>query len=182
MPHKRNPVVCERICGLARLFRGYEVAALENVALWHERDISHSSVERIVFPDAFTLADYLVDRLAWVLEGLTVDPARMRANLESTGGLVHSQRVLLALTGAGLAREEAYAVVQRAAMAAWRGEARFADLLAADPAVARALGDRLAGCFDDTFYLGSVDDLFARAARTLDAPVGAAAAPVPVAP
>jgi adenylosuccinate lyase len=182
MPHKRNPVVCERVCGLARLFRGYEVAALENVALWHERDISHSSVERVVFPDAFTLADYLVDRLAWVLEGLTVDTARMRANLESTGGLVHSQRVLLALTGAGLARDEAYAVVQRAAMAAWQGEGRFADLLAADPAVARALGDRLAACFDDAFYLGSVDDLFARGARMLDAPVGAGAAPVPVAP
>ena len=171
MPHKRNPVVCERIAGLARLFRGYEVAALENVALWHERDITHSSVERVILPDAFTLADYMTERLAWVLEGLGVDAARMRANLDLTGGLVYSQRVLLALTAAGLNREEAYALVQDAAMAAWRGEGRFADLLGANPKVTTALGDGLAACFDADFYLAQVDALFERALAALGAPV-----------
>jgi len=173
MPHKRNPVVCERITGLARLFRGYEVAALEDVALWHERDISHSSVERVIFPDAFTLADYLTDKLAWVLEGLTVDAARMRANLEATGGLVFSQRVLLALTAAGLAREEAYAIVQDAAMTAWRGEGRFADLLGQDARVREALGDRLSECFDTSFYLARIDALYERAHAALGAAVPA---------
>jgi len=171
MPHKRNPVVCERIAGLARLFRGYEVAALENVALWHERDITHSSVERVILPDAFTLADYMTERLAWVLEGLTVDAARMRANLELTGGLVYSQRVLLALTGAGMSREEAYAIVQDAAMTAWRGDGRFAELLNANKLVTAALGDRLADCFDPAFYLAQVDALFERAFADLGAAV-----------
>ena len=174
MPHKRNPVVCERIAGLARLFRGWDVAALENVALWHERDISHSSVERVVFPDAFTTADYMTERLAWVLEGLTVDAARMRANLDLTGGLVYSQRVLLALTAAGLAREAAYAIVQDAAMAAWRGEGRFGDLLAADPRVRESLGsERLAECFDTSFYLRQIDALYERALAALAVPVAA---------
>ena len=173
MPHKRNPVVCERITGLARLFRGYEVAALEDVALWHERDISHSSVERVIFPDAFTLADYLTDRLAWVIEGLSVDAARMRANLDATGGLVFSQRVLLALTGAGMSREDAYALVQDAAMTAWRGEGRFVDLLGANPRVTQALGDRLAECFDVQFYLSRLDALYDRAHAALGAPVPA---------
>jgi adenylosuccinate lyase len=167
MPHKRNPVVCERLCGLARLLRGYAAAGLEDVALWHERDISHSSVERVVLPDAFLVADTMLERLAWVLEGLAVDPARMRANLEASGGLVFSQRVLLALTAAGLSREEAYAVVQRHAMRAWRGEGAFKDLLAADPAVARLPAGALADCFDVAFYLRSVDALYARAARAL---------------
>jgi len=171
MPHKRNPVVCERIAGLARLFRGYEVAALEDVALWHERDITHSSVERVILPDAFTLADYMTERLAWVLEGLVVDAARMRHNLELTGGLVYSQRVLLALTGAGMNREEAYAIVQDAAMAAWRGEGRFADILGAHPGASAALGGRLAACFDPAFYLAQVDALFERALRDLGAAV-----------
>jgi len=174
MPHKRNPELAERICGLARLVRTNALAAFENVALWHERDISHSSVERVVFPDAFLLADYVVDRLAWVLEGLTVNVARMRANLDATGGLVHSQRVLLALTAKGLAREEAYAVVQRCAMAAWNGDGRFRERLAQEPVVSELLGDALGACFDDAFYLRSVDDLFARAARVLDG-VGAPA-------
>ncbi len=167
MPHKRNPVVCERISGLARLFRGYEVAALEDVALWHERDISHSSVERVILPDAFLLADYLTDRLAWVIEGLSVDTARMRANLDASGGLVFSQRVLLALTAAGMAREDAYALVQRCAMAAWHGEGRFADLLEAEPEVQARLGQGLAACFDVGYFLGSVDALFARAEAAL---------------
>jgi adenylosuccinate lyase len=167
MPHKRNPVVCERVAGLARLFRGYDVAALENVALWHERDISHSSVERVILPDAFTLADYMTDRLAWVIAGLSVDAARMRKNLEDSGGLVFSQRVLLALTAAGMTREDAYAVVQRNAMRAWQGDGRFADLLAAEPDVKTRLGEKLAECFDVAFYLQSVDALFARAQRAI---------------
>ncbi len=170
MPHKRNPVVCERITGLARLFRGYAGAGFENVALWHERDISHSSVERVVLPDAFLLADYLTDRLAWVIEGLGVDAARMRANLDASGGLVFSQRVLLALTGAGMNREEAYAVVQGCAMRAWRGEGAFAALLAAEPAVRERLGEALAACFDVEFYLRSVDALFARARAAVERP------------
>jgi adenylosuccinate lyase len=167
MPHKRNPVVCERICGLARLFRAYAVAGFENVALWHERDISHSSVERVVLPDAFVLADYLAAKLAGVIDGLTVDAGRMRANLDASGGLVFSQRVLLALVAAGMDREEAYAAVQGAAMRAWRGEGAFRDLLAAEPAVAATLGEGLADCFDVSFYLRSVDALFARAEAAL---------------
>ena len=170
MPHKRNPVVCERITGLARLFRGYASAGFEDVALWHERDISHSSVERVVLPDAFLLADYLTDRLTWVIEGLVVDVARMRANLEGSGGLVFSQRVLLALTGAGMNREEAYAVVQGCAMRAWRGEGAFRALLAAEPAVRERMGDGLAACFDVEFYLRSVDALFARARAAVERP------------
>src|SRR5687768_7889522 len=146
MPHKRNPVVCERICGLARMFRAYAMAGFENVALWHERDISHSSVERVVLPDAFVLADYLAAKLTWVIDGLVVDTGRMRANLDGSGGLVFSQRVLLALVAAGQDREEAYAAVQGAAMRAWHGEGAFRDLLAAEPAVASRLGAGLADC------------------------------------
>jgi adenylosuccinate lyase len=164
MPHKRNPVVCERITGLARLFRGWAVAGFEDVALWHERDISHSSVERVVLPDAFLAADYMTAKLADVLEGLVVDPARMRANLDASGGLVFSQRVLLALVAAGMERDQAYAIVQGAAMRAARGEGPFRDFLAADPKVKAALGDDgLAACFDVAFYLRSVDALYARA-------------------
>jgi adenylosuccinate lyase len=173
MPHKRNPVACERITGLARLFRGYEVAALEDVALWHERDISHSSVERVILPDAFTLADFLTHALTRVVAGLSVDAARMRANLDLTGGLVFSQRVLLALVAAGMTREDAYALVQRNAMAAWQGGGRFTDLLAAEPEVRTRLGARLAECFDVEFYLGAIDALFERAQAALGVPVPA---------
>ena len=119
MPHKRNPIVAERICGLARLVRGYALVGLENVALWHERDISHSSAERVVLPDAFLAVDYMLDRFAWLVEGLVVRPERMRANLEATGGLFFSQRLLLALVESGLERDEAYRMVQRHAMRAW---------------------------------------------------------------
>jgi adenylosuccinate lyase len=168
MPHKRNPIVCERICGLARLLRGYAVAGYEDVALWHERDISHSSVERVALPDAFLVADYLSDRLAFVLEGLHVDAARMRENLEASGGLVFSQRVLLALVAAGLPREDAYAIVQRCAMTAWRGEGRFKDRLLAEPEVQSLLGDAgLDACFDTAPFLRSLDALYARAAEAL---------------
>src|SRR3989454_249957 len=125
MPHKRNPELAERICGLARLLRGHAGAALENVALWHERDISHSSVERVVLPDATIALDYLLDLTAFIVEGLEVDPARMAENLERSYGLVYSQRVLLKLTEAGLARQKAYELVQRTAMRAWRERRPF---------------------------------------------------------
>jgi adenylosuccinate lyase len=174
MPHKRNPVVCERITGLARLFRGWAVAGFENVALWHERDISHSSVERVVLPDAFLAADYMTDKLTAVIAGLAVDPARMRANLDASGGLVFSQRVLLALVAAGVEREPAYAIVQQAAMSAWRGDGAvaFRDLLAADETVRARLGDGLAACFDVEHFLAAVDGLFARAEAALAGTAG----------
>jgi adenylosuccinate lyase len=132
MPHKRNPVICERICGLARLVRGYAVAAFENVALWHERDISHSSVERVILPDALIATDYQLHLAIRVAEGLRVFPERMRANLAATGGLVSSSQVLLALVEDGMARDEAYKVVQAAAMRTWETGEPFADTLAAE--------------------------------------------------
>ena len=136
MPHKRNPIVAERICGLARLVRGYAHVGLENVALWHERDISHSSAERVVLPDAFLAIDYMLDRFAWLMEGLVVRPERMRANLEATGGLFFSQRLLLALVESGLGRDEAYRMVQRHAMRAWDEGLDFRGLVRADPQIA----------------------------------------------
>jgi adenylosuccinate lyase len=164
MPHKRNPVRCERISGLARLLRGYAQAALENQPLWHERDISHSSVERVAIPDAFLVADFIAHDMAYVLEGLRVHEARMLANLEAGGGLVHSQTVLLALTETGLARDEAYRVVQRHALAAADGGTPFREALAADPVVCQRLApDALAACFDLQRHLRSVDAIFARA-------------------
>ncbi|MFN8588088.1 MAG: adenylosuccinate lyase [Candidatus Eisenbacteria bacterium] len=168
MPHKRNPVRCERVCGMARLLRGYAQAGFENQALWHERDISHSSVERVVFPDAFAAAHFMAHDLAYVLGGLRVHPARMRANLDAGGGLVFSQRVLLALTGAGMARDEAYRVVQRHALAAADGGTPFRDGLAADPEVSSRLdAAALAACFDLDYYLRGVDAIFARAEEPL---------------
>jgi adenylosuccinate lyase len=136
MPHKRNPVVAERICGLARVVRAAALAGLENVALWHERDISHSSAERVIIPDAFLALDYMLDRFAWLVEGLRVFPERMRRNLEASHGLFFSQRVLLALVESGLSRDEAYRLVQGHAMRAWEEERDFAALLRADGAVA----------------------------------------------
>jgi adenylosuccinate lyase len=164
MPHKRNPVQSERVCGLARLLRGYAQAALENQALWHERDISHSSVERVILPDAFQVADFMAHELGGVVRGLRVHPQAMRRNLEAGGGLVHSQRVLLALTAAGLARDEAYRVVQKSALQALDGGGSFRSLLEGDEQVRRVLpAERLAECFDLEPYLRSVDDIFARA-------------------
>jgi adenylosuccinate lyase len=164
MPHKRNPVRCERVSGLARLLRAYAVAGLENQTLWHERDISHSSVERVTLPDAFLLADFMAAELAEVLEGLVVDETRMRANLDAGGGLVFSQRVLLELTAAGLPRDEAYRLVQRHALAAADGGIPFRDALAADPEVARRLDpERLAACFALEPCFRGVDAIFARA-------------------
>jgi len=163
MPHKRNPILCERICGLARLLRTNALAATENMALWHERDISHSSVERVILPDSLILTDYLLDRLSFVLEGLQVFPERMRANLESSGGLVFSQRVLLALTEALGSREEAYRIVQAAAMETWREGGSFQTRLAQEPAVLGALGaGGLAALFDPMHYLRHLGPLYAR--------------------
>jgi len=142
MPHKRNPVVAERLTGIARLLRGYAVAGLEDVALWHERDISHSSVERVVLPDACCVLDYALERAHWLVAGLRVFPERMRANLQASGGLAGSSAALLALVDAGWSREDAYAAVQRAAMDAWEGKGGFRDLLLAEPGVAEALGER----------------------------------------
>ncbi|MBL8713070.1 MAG: adenylosuccinate lyase [Alphaproteobacteria bacterium] len=139
MPHKRNPVLTENLTGLARLIRSSVIPAMENVALWHERDISHSSVERVIAPDATMLADFALNRMAGVIENLLVYPERMKQNLESLKGLVFSQAVLLALTETGMSREESYKVVQSNAMQVWAGKGAFIDLLAADPAVQKAL-------------------------------------------
>ncbi|HSO96110.1 MAG TPA: adenylosuccinate lyase [Acidimicrobiia bacterium] len=149
MPHKRNPVKSEQLCGLARVLRGYVVAALEDVALWHERDISHSSVERIVLPDAFQLAHYMATRLRTLVDGLEVYPDRMRENLEGSHGLVFSQTVLLALVEAGWERDAAYRAVQRAATRSWEDRRPLLDVLMEDHEVVDALGPiRLEGCFD----------------------------------
>jgi adenylosuccinate lyase len=167
MPHKRNPELAERICGLARLLRTNALAALENVALWHERDISHSSVERVILPDSTILLDYLLDLTASVLEGLQVDPARMIENFDRSYGLVYSQRVLLRLTEAGLARQVAYELVQGLAMRAWRERRPFFDLLASDPAVARHVKvEELKACFDPAWYVRNVDAVFRRLGLT----------------
>ena len=163
MPHKRNPELCERVAGLARTLRGYAGAGLENVALWHERDISHSSVERIVFPDATGLLSYMLHVFTGVMDGLEVYPERMRRNLDATRGLVFSQKALLALIEAGLGRERAYAIVQRHAQAALGGGAPLLDRLRADPEASSLLGgDALAALFDAESYLTHVDATFER--------------------
>src|SRR2546421_6444904 len=163
MPHKRNPELAERICGLARVIRGNAQAAFENVALWHERDISHSSVERVILPDSTILLDYLLHLTTFIVEGLEVDAARMAENLEHSYGLVYSQRVLLKLTDAGLPRQRAYEIVQRNAMRAWRERRAFFELLAADPEVTDHLGAAdLKACFDPAWYLRHVETIFRR--------------------
>jgi adenylosuccinate lyase len=161
MPHKRNPILTENLTGLARLVRSAVVPALENVALWHERDISHSSVERGIAPDATVHLDFALRRLASVVDRLVVYPENMRKNLDRLGGLVHSQRVLLALTQKGMSREASYAAVQRNAMQVWRGEGNFLDLLKADPEV--TLSDaELSELFDLAYHFKNVDRIFAR--------------------
>jgi adenylosuccinate lyase len=160
MPHKRNPVVAERICGLARVVRSYALVGLENVALWHERDISHSSAERIAIPDAFLALDYMLDRFAWLVEGLVVRPERMRRNLESSHNLFFSQRVLNALVESGLARDEAYRLVQRDALRAWDEELDFRELVRADDEIAGRID--LDAVFDLGAYTRHVDTVFAR--------------------
>jgi adenylosuccinate lyase len=163
MPHKRNPVLTENLTGLARLVRSAVVPALENVALWHERDISHSSVERGIGPDATVHLDFALRRLAGVVEKLVVYPDNMRKNLEKLGGLVHSQRVLLALTQKGMSREDAYAAVQRNAMPVWRGEGQFLDLLTKDKDISALLtAAELERLFDLSYHTKHVDTVFAR--------------------
>jgi adenylosuccinate lyase len=163
MPHKRNPVLSENLTGLARMVRAAVVPALENVALWHERDISHSSVERVLLPDACILTDFALHRLAGLVDRLVVYPERMRRNLEAMQGLYSSQRVLLALTEAGLPRQAAYEIVQRHAMRAWRESVPLLDLLAQDPEVTAHLGRAsLERLFDLDHHLRHVDLIFER--------------------
>ncbi|NLH94929.1 MAG: adenylosuccinate lyase [Synergistaceae bacterium] len=164
MPHKRNPILSERVCGMARLLRGYALASMENIALWHERDISHSSVERIAWPDAFHLAHYSLKTLKRILAGLQVDPGRMAGNLELTRGLLFSQRILLFLVEEmGVSREDAYAIVQENAMRCWAGEGHLRDLLASDPRVSRYLDDdSLDLLFDYRYFTRYVDEIFSR--------------------
>jgi adenylosuccinate lyase len=161
MPHKRNPVVAERICGLARIVRAAALVGFENVPLWHERDISHSSAERVVLPDAFLALDYMLDRFAWLVEGLIVDAERMRSNLEASHGLVFSQRVLTALVAGGLARDEAYRLVQRHAMRAWEEGFDFRGLVESDPEIAPRLDPSV---FDLADAVKHVEVLFERLA------------------
>jgi adenylosuccinate lyase len=164
MPHKRNPVSCEQVCGLARLVRTNSLAALENVALWHERDISHSSVERVILPDSTLLVDYMLHQMTRIVEGLQVYPERMRENMERSFGLMFSQRVLLRLAETGLPRQQAYEMVQRNAMRAWRERAPFRAFLAGDPEVtARLTAADLDACFDPAWYLRNVDAIYKRA-------------------
>ncbi len=163
MPHKRNPVLSENLTGLARLVRGYALPALENVALWHERDISHSSVERVIGPDATIALDFALARMTEIVKHLVVYPERMRANLDKLGGLIHSQRVLLALTNAGVPREEAYAIVQRNAMKVWESGGDFLEALLADKDVTKSLSpEELRAQFDLGYHLKHVDTIFAR--------------------
>src|SRR4051812_46236867 len=165
MPHKRNPVLTENLTGLARMVRGYAIPAMENVALWHERDISHSSVERFIGPDATITLDFALNRLAGVIDKLVVYPQNMQKNLDRLGGLVHSQRVLIALTQSGLSREEAYALVQRNAMKVWEsdGQLSLLDLLKADPEVAQRLPvEQLEALFDLGYHFKHVDTIFNR--------------------
>jgi adenylosuccinate lyase len=163
MPHKRNPELCERTCGLARLLRGYAVTSMENVALWHERDISHSSTERVILPDACLVLDYALSIFTGIIKGLNVYPDNMRRNLEITQGLVFSQRVLLALVEKGLKREQAYELVQRNAMKAWKERVPFLGLLKADRDVtARLEPKELEALFDYNFYLKHIDEIFTR--------------------
>jgi len=163
MPHKRNPVLTENVTGLARMVRSYAIPAMENVALWHERDISHSSVERYIGPDATITLDFALARMTNVIEKLVVYPARMQENLDRTHGLVHSQRVLLALTQAGVGREEAYRLVQRNAMRAWNGEGDLLDLLKKDGEVGKAIpAAKLESLFDLAYHLRQVDVIFKR--------------------
>lgn len=163
MPHKRNPIVSENLCGLARLVRANSVAAMENVALWHERDISHSSVERVIMPDSTILIDYMLAKVTDLIEHLVVYPDRMRRNLELTGGLVYSQRLLLALIEKGAQRKESYEAVQRNAMASWRGGGGLRELAEKDPFISQHLNGReIATCFNPQYYLRHLDQIYRR--------------------
>src|SRR5262249_12298361 len=158
MPHKRNPVSCEQVSGLARVVRSNAQAALENVALWHERDISHSSVDRVILPDSTILLDHMLHQMTRIIEGLLVYPERMRENMDRSFGLMFSQRVLLLLAEKGLPRQSAYELVQRNAMRAWRERTAFHDVLVADPDItAKLTRAELDTCFDPSWYLRNVD-------------------------
>jgi adenylosuccinate lyase len=166
MPHKRNPVVSENLCGLARLVRANSLAAMENVALWHERDISHSSVERVIMPDSTILIDYMVAKVTALIRHLVVYPANMKRNLELTGGLVYSQRLLLALIGKGAQRKESYEAVQRNAMASWKGSGGLQELVSKDPFISQHLNkSEIAACFNPKYYLRHIDQIFRRVFR-----------------
>jgi adenylosuccinate lyase len=163
MPHKRNPITSENLCGLARVVRGNAMVSLEDIPLWHERDISHSSAERIILPDTTILADYMLDKAATLIEKLLVYPKRMLKNLESTHGLVFSGQLLIDLAAAGMTREEAYKLVQTHAMNAWQNDLNFRDLIEADPAIIAALGsEKTAAAFDVTRQLTNIDEVFNR--------------------
>ncbi len=167
MPHKRNPELCERICGLARLVRGYALTAMENIALWHERDISHSSTERIILPDACLLVDYCLALFTSVMSGLHIYPKKMKQNIGLTKGLVFSQRVMLALIDKGLSRQRAYELVQRNAMRVWLQNKNFLSLLKADPEVTAILPQsELESLFDYQYYLRYIDEIFGRLGLT----------------
>jgi len=167
MPHKRNPELCERICGLARLVRGYGLTSMENIALWHERDISHSSTERIILPDSCLVVDYILSLFTSVMQGLQVYPQQMKRNIALTRGLVFSQRVMLALIDKGLSRQKAYELVQRSAMKAWKGNKSFLSMLKADPELTAILSDKeLEQNFDEQYYLRYIDDIFKRLGLT----------------
>jgi adenylosuccinate lyase len=168
MPHKRNPELAERICGLARIVRSHAIPALENVALWHERDISHSSAERIILPDACIALDYMLRLFTQMMEGLDVFPERMRQNIDLTRGLIFSERVLLALIEKGLPRNDAYLIVQGNAKRVWAGEGDLRGLLAADPRLTERLsGEELAACFELEYHLRGIEVAFARLGLTL---------------
>jgi len=163
MPHKRNPITCENISGLARVVRGNAQVALENVALWHERDISHSSAERVILPDTTILADYMLDKTATLIEKLLVYPARMLKNLELTGGLIYSGQLLLDLAEAGISREDAYRLVQSHAMNAWQNDLNYRTLIESDPEIAALLSPaKIAAAFDVNRQLTNIDQVFAR--------------------
>ncbi|OGX08914.1 MAG: adenylosuccinate lyase, partial [Nitrospirae bacterium RIFCSPLOWO2_12_FULL_63_8] len=163
MPHKRNPIASENLCGLARVVRANSLAAMESVALWHERDISHSSVERVIMPDSTILIDYMLVRITDLVRNLIVYPQRMKQNLEMTGGLVYSQRLLLALIDKGAQRKEAYEAVQRCAMSAWKGRSGFHDLVSKDPFITKRLTHaQIQVCFDPRYYLRHVDTIYRR--------------------
>ncbi len=163
MPHKRNPIVCERLCGLARLVRANAQAGLENVALWHERDISHSSAERVIIPDSAILMDYMLDKAEWLVRGMRVHPERMMANLEVSGGLFFSQGLLLALVESGLSREEAYGIVQGLSLEVWEKGGALRKRAGEEPGITKRLSpETLDGIFDLKHYLGKVDHIFQR--------------------
>ncbi len=167
MPHKRNPELCERICGLARLVRGHALTSMENITLWHERDISHSSNERIILPDSCLVLDYLLSIFTLVMKGLQIYPQRMKRNIGLTRGLIFSQRVMLALIDKGLSRQKAYELVQRNAMKAWKQKKNFLTLLKVDPEVITTLPlNELEPLFDEQYYLRYMDEIFERAGLT----------------